>query len=305
MPPSPYRIFTSTVGGVQRLSPSFIRITLTGPDLDGFVETGADQRIKLLIPLPGTGLTDVPFGAAQWYEAWRGLPTVRRNPLRTYTVREVRAPAGGPVEIDVDFALHPASAVTGPATVWATAAQIGEPMAIVGPQVGTGIGRAWQPAASLRRVLLAGDETAVPAIARILAELPADTVGDALLEVPGPQDRQLLSAPAGIGVRWLNRADRAYGAQLIDAVRATAAELSGTQLAAGHPLVAADPSAGDDEMLWDAPGEDAPRPAATTQVWIAAERGLVLELRRTLASLGLPRAACSYMGYWRRGHAES
>src|SRR3954469_22580037 len=55
-PPVPtpdYRFFPVTVLGVQRLSPSFLRLTFTGPALRGFGAGGADQRIKLVFSRDG------------------------------------------------------------------------------------------------------------------------------------------------------------------------------------------------------------------------------------------------------------
>jgi NADPH-dependent ferric siderophore reductase len=55
--------------------------------------------------------------------------------------------------------------------------------------------------------LLVGDETALPAIARILESLPATASGYAIVEVPDEADRLSLSKPEGILLRWLHRKD--------------------------------------------------------------------------------------------------
>src|SRR5690349_24952008 len=98
----PWRIFRTTVRDVRRLSPSFLRVTFTGDDLDRFADNGFDQRIKLIPPLPGSGLDHFPTGA-DWYTAWRDLPDEQRNPIRTYTARAVRQAER---EVDVDMVLH-------------------------------------------------------------------------------------------------------------------------------------------------------------------------------------------------------
>ena|SRR3712207_4432425 len=113
LPVPVYRPFAVRVSRLQRLSPSFLRVTFTGPDLADFVSNGRDQRIKVMLPLPGRGIEDCPDDV-DWYGAWRALPAERRMPLRTYTVRALR-----PGEVDVDFVLHGA---TGPASAWAEAA---------------------------------------------------------------------------------------------------------------------------------------------------------------------------------------
>src|SRR5688572_1222483 len=86
---APWRVFAVTVAAVHRLSPSFVRVTFTGADLDRLADNGYDQRIKLGFPLPGESTVDLP-GGVDWYQRWRALPDERRNPIRTYTVRAVR-----------------------------------------------------------------------------------------------------------------------------------------------------------------------------------------------------------------------
>ena len=55
-PVAPWRSFLVEVARVRRLSPSFVRVTLTAPDLDAFADNGFDQRFKVILPLPGVGL---------------------------------------------------------------------------------------------------------------------------------------------------------------------------------------------------------------------------------------------------------
>src|SRR5919107_3200606 len=121
-----YGPFPVQVARLQRLSPSFLRVTFTGPELDAFSSNGLDQRIKVMLPLPGRGLIDCP-SAADWYGEWRALPPERQMPIRTYTVRALRPEAG---EVDVDFVLHGA---TGPASAWAERAAVGDEVVLIGP----------------------------------------------------------------------------------------------------------------------------------------------------------------------------
>jgi NADPH-dependent ferric siderophore reductase len=123
---APFRPFLVEASFVRRLSPAFQRITFSGVDLDLFADNGYDQRIKLIVPLPGVGIPHLDTGP-DWYAAWRALPDEKRNPMRTYTVRAVRPERR---EVDVDFVLH---GDTGPASGWATRAVPGDAAILVGP----------------------------------------------------------------------------------------------------------------------------------------------------------------------------
>src|SRR3712207_9054452 len=86
-----FRPFAVRVARVRRLGPSFLRVTFTGADLDEFASGGADQRIKVLFPLPSSGLEHCPMDG-DWYTQWRALPQAHRNPRRSYTGQIGRAP---------------------------------------------------------------------------------------------------------------------------------------------------------------------------------------------------------------------
>ena len=207
----PFRIFGAVVSRVRRLSPSFLRVTFTGPDLGSFADNGYDQRIKLILPLPEIGMAEMPDGP-DWYPRWRALPTERRNPIRTYTVRAVRPRAA---EVDVDLVLHGDG---GPAARWAIAARPGSIAALLGPDAGyPGVhgGLEFRPPAQTDRLLLAGDETAVPAISSILERLPAEARGEAVLEVPESGDDLAVSRAAGVRVTWLPRDGAEHGSRLV------------------------------------------------------------------------------------------
>jgi NADPH-dependent ferric siderophore reductase len=301
-PPIPaYRTFAVRVARTERLSPSFLRLTLTGPDLDECAPGGFDQRIKLVLPLPGRGISDCPSGA-DWYADWRALPTERRNPLRSYTVRGARPWAR---EIDVDVVLHGA---TGPASAWAEQAVAGDAMALVGPDArcpGPTGGVEWRPPADATSLLLAGDETAVPAICAIVESLPPGRPARALLEVPLAADILPLAVPAGVEVTWLPR--RTSGTAAPHGARLTAAVVRAVQELPGRPyprlpaaLADVDVDAG---ILWEVPADGRhgePGPYA----WLAGEAGVVSTLRRHLVQeAGLDRSRVAFMGYWRSGRA--
>lgn len=295
---SPFRFFPVEVARIVRLSPNFLRVTFTGDDLSRFADNGWDQRIKLIPPLADSGHQHLPTGP-DWYTQWRELPDDQRNPIRTYTVRDVRAEQR---EIDVDMVLH---GVNGPASRWAVAAGPGSKMCILGPNAdfagGSG-GIDFHPPAATRRILLVGDETAVPAIASILSRLPEDAVGHALLEVPESADRLEITKPAGFTVTWLPRDGAEHGVALIPAVREVAQQLLGDCTApAAATLEDVDVDAG---ILWEVPEESAGTPDGF-YAWLAGEAAVIKTLRRHLVSeCGVDRRAVAFMGYWRLGRPE-
>jgi NADPH-dependent ferric siderophore reductase len=294
-----YRTFAVQVARVQRSSPSFLRVTFTGHDLDLFASNGLDQRIKVLFPLPGRGIADSPDGP-DWYGAWRALPTDRRMPIRTYTVRAVRT---DPVEVDVDFVLHGA---TGPASAWAERAAVGDEVVLVGPNTqfaGPTGGFEWHPPADASCLVIAGDETAVPAICAIVEALPAGRQARVLMEVPSAADALNLAAPDGVRVTWLpRRSDEgtaARGALLTAAVRDAVDQLAADLAPA--PAADLDDVDIEDGILWEIPPE-IPRGSSGPYVWLAGEAGVVKGLRRHLVQeVGIPRTSVAFMGYWREG----
>lgn len=243
--------------------------------------------------VPGHGVAHMPT-SDDWYLQWRALPDELRCPIRTYTVRYVR-PADR--EVDVDVVRHPDG--HGPAARWAEAARPGDALALIGPDAGyrgDHGGIEFRSPAAGTALLIAGDETAVPAVAAILERLPEHSAGVVLLEVPYPEDALGLAAPPGVDVRWLPRTGDLHGSQLVPAVKAAAAELIPTA-GTGH-LEEVDV---DKEILWEVP-EAAPD---GVYAWLAGEAGIIKALRRHLvAERGLDRRSVAFMGYWRLGRAE-
>ena len=282
------------VRSVSRPSPSFVRVELAGPDLAEFGVDGPfyDQRIKLLFPGPA-GLP--PLRSDHWWEDYAALPEGARGTMRTYTVAGVEGD-GADAGLLVDIVLHPGA--HGPGSTWAAHVATGDEVLTVVPRRGVPAGGIEFAPGDARRLLLAGDETALPAIARIAAELPRDAVGTAFVEVPAAGDIRDLGAPAGLELRWLVRHDRPVGAPLVEAV--------------GAYLGFAPEPAADDEVdpdVWETPtysssGESLapPQAAEDRYAWIAGEAGMVTTLRRHLVDqLGMPRHRVAFMGYWRQG----
>ncbi|PVU81468.1 NADPH-dependent ferric siderophore reductase (plasmid) [Cellulomonas sp. WB94] len=307
---TPFRLFDVELARVERLCPSFRRLTLTGPELHRFADNGFDQRIKLLIPTTAPQaralgrLTGPDAVAADWYGAWRTLSDDERPALRTYTVRASRPRMR---EIDVDVVQH---GDLGPASRWAGAARPGDRLVVCGPDAhhpGPHGGVDFAPPAHSRAVLMAGDETAVPAIASIIERLPRDARGEVLLEVPCTGDQLPIDRPTGITVTWLPRDGSGHGTRLVPAVQAAAARLLGSQ---GRPHdIHLDDVDVDQGLLWEVPVDADGGPLiATTELyaWLAGEAGVIKALRRHLVSeRGIDRRSVAFMGYWRLGRAES
>jgi iron complex transport system ATP-binding protein len=309
----PVRGFDVGVVAVRRLSPSFLRVTLAGADLrlfDGCGDLGPrDLRVKLMIPSPGHPLPDLTDLTPGWYQQWRGLDPHTRGAMRTYTVRRARLDGPDP-EIDLDFVVHGAEAgrpADGPAVSWATAARRGDRLTVIGPAAGArGYGGIeWRPPlagpGAPVRVLLAGDETAVPAISSVLETLPAAYHGHAVLEVPYPQDFLDVRTGSGVEIRWVARPGRDHGT----ALRAEVEDLMRRQPvpSAGHQAGLPDIDV-DRELLWESTVED-PVDRSPFYAWIAGEAATVRTLRRHLVQdLGIDRRSVAFMGYWRQGKAE-
>ncbi|WP_116451184.1 siderophore-interacting protein [Blastococcus litoris] len=301
-----YRPFVVQVARLQRLSPSFLRVTFTGPDMGDFASNGFDQRIKVVLPLPGQAVVDFPADP-DWYGAWRALPVERQMPIRTYTIRALRPEAG---EVDVDFVLHGA---TGPASAWAETASVGDEVVLIGPNrpfPGPTGGFEWHPPADASCLIVAGDETAVPAVCAIVEALPAGQRAHVLLEVPTAADALNVAAPAGVRITWLPRwpddggAPAPRGALLTAAVVATVEELS--DVLAPTPGVQLEDVDVDAGILWEVPEEEPlPRRSSGVYAWLAGEAGVVKGLRRHLVQeRGVDRRSVAFMGYWRDGRVS-
>lgn len=292
------------MAAVERLSPSFVRVQFTGDDLEVFGTAGLDQRIKLILPLADGSVSDIgqqddeAIDAGTWYEKWRAVPSDVRSPLRTYTVRRIDAAAR---LLTVDFVVHHDA---GPAGAWAETAAPGQDLVIVGPDErseGSRLGLDWHPGTA-KRVVLAGDETAVPAISSILESLDAAYDVDAFLEVPTAADFLPLDVPSNVRVTWIARDDREHGIALMDAVTGWSASAGDVLAAAAAPRrqELADVDV-DRELIWDSP-EDS---EGEFYAWIAGEAGTVKALRRHLVQgCGVDRKRVAFMGYWRLGQAE-
>lgn len=301
----PYVLARAEVRAVERVSPNFVRVTLGGDEIGDFGTPGDvyDARIKLVFP-PGSGiLPPVARDTDDWWGAYLAVPEDERGSMRTYSVRSLDVTDAG-TEVVVDFVLHLAPGLTGPASLWASKAAVGDELLIVGPRRGRSdrSGIEYAPGAA-SSVVLVGDETAAPAIARILEDAPRDLRGIAFIEVPEAADELAIDAPAGVEVHWLPRGSAAHGLRLIPTVLDYLGDT-------GHAEITVQDAVGDD-LVWETPvysgaGEEVASPATDDgrYFWIAGESGIVTTLRRHLVKdLGIDRSQVAFMGYWRRGVA--
>lgn len=335
--------FDLRVTALRQLSPNFLRVTFGGYALRNFGVHGStlDLRVKLMIPSvseDGDALPPPAFRTEQpgWYQEWLAMDPATRGFMRTYTVRQERLDAVYP-EIDVDFVLHfDAAGHGGPAANWARHARPGDAITMIGPNLRaahsitaeTYAGIEWRPGLA-QRVLLAGDETAVPAIGAILEALPAHLSGHAILEVPDTADFQELTSAADIQITWLARGEaagrpRPHGELLQEAVRA-AVTMPGWvgpgpwehAIPREHAGPEPEEVNVDRDILWETPARmdtaaraagknpDKPAGALPFYAWIAGEAGVVKAVRRYLVrDVGIDRKQVAFMGYWRKGKAE-
>ncbi|WP_125098131.1 siderophore-interacting protein [Leucobacter chromiireducens] len=286
-------LVTAEVTRAERISPSFVRLTISGPDVREWRDLGFDQWFRLAIPVAGEATRFDRMSERfdmRGYLRYLTLPKATRPAIRNYTVREFRAELG---ELDIDFVVHggdandgagpgtaghSAAADRGIAGPWAAELPIGARVALIDQGCGFTAPAPGDPAP---HVLLAGDESALPAVAGILRDLPADATGDAIIEVPDPADRQELQHPAGVRVHWLDRA-------------ATAAAPTAAPAAARPGAAALD-------ALRALPSGRQPGGAIPSHAFVAGEQQLASGGRKHLVgTLGMPRDAVTFCGYWRQ-----
>ena len=184
------------VVGTQQLAPHMVRVLLEGSDFDTFVPSSfTDSYVKLVFVPGDVDVARLPHPLT--LDSFAELPPEKKPSVRTITVRNVDAAAR---QIALDIVTHGEHGVAG---VWAATAQPGQVIYLMGP------GGAYTPDPAADWHLLAGDESALPAIATALEALPANAIGKAFIEVAGPDDIISLTAPEGVQVSWIYRGGRA------------------------------------------------------------------------------------------------
>jgi NADPH-dependent ferric siderophore reductase len=223
-------------------------VTVAGPELVGLEPGQPAASVRLLLPHQGE-LVIPEWNGNEFLHADGARPH-----LRTLTPLRIDSERG---EVEVDIVLHGA----GRMATWAATATVGDPVAISG----TGRGYVIEPGASY---LLAGDESALPAITTILDALPSDASAQVLVEVGEAGAELELPGPSRQTVSWHRLPPGAPpGDALVDAFVATPVK-------------------------------------AGTRVWVAGEAASVQRIRRHLFdTLDVPRQQCTVRGYWKHGRA--
>ncbi|NJP67051.1 siderophore-interacting protein [Streptomyces spiramenti] len=184
-----------TVRRTERVNARTMRVTLTGEQLDAFVAAGRtqppfdspafDDHVKLVLTDDGRVEDALPRQLPHGIE-W--LPSENRL-TRDYTPRRVDRAAR---ELDLDFVLGH----DGPAARWSLTAAPGDPAWVVGPKSSTVLPD------ELDWIVLLGDETALPAIARFLEERPTPAPAEIHVLVTDPAARVELPLGPADRVRW-------------------------------------------------------------------------------------------------------
>ena len=228
-----------------------VRITLAGAELAGLVVEQPASSVRMLLPPPGRDDLVVP--------EWNGneflLPDGRRPTIRTFTPWHVDPDE---LELDVGIVVHGG----GVASDWSLSARPGDEAAISGP------GRGYVVDDESPAFLVAGDETAVPAITQVLDALPTEASVQVRVEIAHPDGRLELPERADASVEWRVLASGAPPGE------ALAAAVRETELTDG------------------------------TRVWAAGEAAAMQRIRRHLfEERGIPRAQTVVRGYWKHGRA--
>lgn len=239
----------------EQISPHLVRITLGGDELQDWRWLGFDQWFRLALPVSD----ETRFERLSKRFDMRGylkyltLPKATRPMIRNYTVRNYRPKTG---EMDVDFLVHGSGGTAGP---WAASLPVGAPVALIDQGCG------YRPVDGARNVVLAGDESAMPAVLGILRDLPADTKGTAIIEIPHDEDRQPVVSSCAVSVQWIVRKPESRpGSEALAALR--------------------------DLTLPDDP----------VSAFLAGEQQLATGGRRHLVNdCGVPKSSIDFTGYWR------
>ena len=172
---------------VVDLTPRMRRITVGGAQLAGFISLGSDDHVKLFFPQTAEELATL-----ENLELSAGMKSKTMPPMRDYTPRRYDLET---LELDIDFVLHG----DGPAATWAAQARPGQWLYIGGPRGSMVVPDMFDS------YLLIGDETALPAIARRLKELPANRRALVVVEVENAAEEQTLNSAASVDVIWVHR----------------------------------------------------------------------------------------------------
>lgn len=251
MPLLPANVHLVTVVSKKQVTPLMLRVKFACPDVAPFI--GGEMHVRLLLPQRGRYPVWPETGENGGLKWPKGESEIL---LRAYTIRAVDEARG---ELWVDFLQHTACGVATPGADFARDVQPGEQVALLGP------GSGHLPRS--RSIIFVGDETALPALARIAAEVPAGTRMSGVIEVFDEAEEQPLPTKGLLNVEWLHRRQYQAGEK-------------GALIKAARKLIAT----ADD----------------TTFIWVACEKDDVRELRALLKKREHP-PECMYVAwYWSR-----
>lgn len=231
----------------EEIGPRLVRVTVGGPELDGFEMPEPAGSVRLLLPDPETGDLEVP--------RWNGNEFLNgdgtRPLLRTVTPRHHRPDIQ---ELDVDVVIHGPT----PLSKWALDAEPGSMVGMSGP------GRGYEIDLRAEEFVLAGDESALPAIAQLMESIPHAVPIRVLIEVAEDDGVVELPGHPGADVSWFVRRPGAEpGDAMVEAI-------GGTDV------------------------------AAETRLWVAGEAAAVQAVRGdVLKTRGMGRQRVVIRGYWK------
>lgn len=199
------RVFAARVTAVRDLTPHMRRLTIAAAEFADYAPAGPDEYLGLLLPRDESAALVLPAndGTENIRAAVAAIPDEERPDLRWYTLRDHRPEDR---EIDVDFVVH---GDEGPGTRFAGRARVGSALGI---RECTAL---YAPLPETRSRVIIGDESSLPAIARILeaTEAPETHV---FIEVSDAAEKQDLAG----AVTWVERQGELPGVRLQQAVRA-------------------------------------------------------------------------------------
>ncbi|HLF80112.1 MAG TPA: siderophore-interacting protein [Dehalococcoidia bacterium] len=236
---------------VERMTPHLVRVTLHGEDLAKFETHGVAEHLKVMFPAPGQERPVLPAWTEDGPVYAEG---VARPVMRTYTPRSWRPEA---LELDLEFLVHG----EGVGSTWAAKADVGDHLVVTLP------GGPYRLDPEVTNFVIAGDESALPAIETILESLAPSARAEVFIEVESSSDELELNSPAHVDLHWLHRG--------------AGAPVAGRKIEAAMREVAL-PEGG--------------------RIFVACEAGVMRDIRKHLMlERGLDRTSFHTQGYWKLG----
>lgn len=190
----------------EYITPHYIRVFLTGNEVEQIALTTVGAHNKIFIPPKGINKVYFPELNAETRQ-WIAQPEDVRPSMRTYTHRGIDLDKK---EIWIDFATH---GDEGPASEWVMNAEKGGVLGIIMKAKKKEL---YPEAENYVRV---GDATAIPVLGAILGDLPETAKGICIIEVHSKEDEQHLQTKANIQFQWLHNSNPQNESKLPGAVK--------------------------------------------------------------------------------------